>query len=89
MRVVYVLHSMKDSKLYIGYTTDLQQRIEHHNSGSVPSTKERRPLHLIFCKGYCDKGDALRRESYLKTNEGKKMLKKMLRNYFKQTVSVS
>jgi putative endonuclease len=73
---------MKDNKLYTGYTTNLQQRIEHHNSGSVPSTKERRPFRLIFFEGYTDKGDALRRESYLKTNEGKKMLRRMLRNHF-------
>ena len=82
MYFIYVLQSLKDRKLYVGYTTDLNQRIEKHNSGSVSSTKGRRPFKLIFFEGYQDKGDALRRESYLKTNEGKKMLRRMLRNYF-------
>ena len=28
---VYVLQSMKNSSLYIGYTTDLRKRLQEHN----------------------------------------------------------
>ena len=75
----YVLYSLKDHKLYIGYTTDLGKRIENHNAGGTTSTATRRPLKLIFCEYYLSKQDAMRREKYFKTTAGKKGLKLMLR----------
>lgn len=80
MYFVYVLKSAKDQQLYIGFTVDVKRRIQKHNSGSVPSTKHRRPLELIFFEGYKIKGDALRREKYFKTTAGKRALKIMLKN---------
>lgn len=79
MHSVYILHSAKDSNLYIGYTTNIAQRFQAHNTGSVLSTKARRPLKIIFIETFTHKFDALRRERYFKTNEGKKMLKRILR----------
>ncbi len=78
MHHVYVLRSEKDKKLYMGYTTNLHQRMDAHKNGSVFSTRKRRPLHLIFIETFVSKHDALRRERYLKTNEGKKMLRRIL-----------
>ena len=48
MHYTYVLQSMKDMKLYVGYTKDLKLRFEHHKKGLVNSTKDRRPLRLIY-----------------------------------------
>ncbi|MBZ0180937.1 MAG: GIY-YIG nuclease family protein, partial [Melioribacteraceae bacterium] len=36
---VYILTSLKDSKRYIGMTSDLNRRLKEHNSGKVKSTK--------------------------------------------------
>jgi putative endonuclease len=47
----------------------------------VPSTKNRRPLDLIFYEAYLDKYDALRREDYLKSSKGKITLRNMLKEY--------
>ena len=80
MHYVYVLHSGKDCGLYIGYTANIKNRLKEHNKGGVISTKARRPLTLIFLESYINKGDAVRRERYLKTTIGRKMLKGMLRN---------
>jgi len=79
MYFVYVLRSKKDNNLYAGFTENIEQRVRKHNAGDVPSTRTRRPMKLIFFEGYIDKGDALRREKYLKTGPGKKMLKFMIR----------
>ena len=49
---VYVLHSEKDNGLYVGYTTNIKNRLNEHNEGSVISTKARRPLRLIFLESY-------------------------------------
>jgi len=82
MFFVYILQSLKDNKLYIGYTTNLEKRINQHNNGEVASTKPRRPLKLIFYEAYLDQKDALRREDYFKTTKGKRSLKIMLKEYF-------
>ncbi|MBU1888044.1 MAG: GIY-YIG nuclease family protein [Candidatus Omnitrophica bacterium] len=82
MYYVYVLKSHRDSLLYIGYTTDLKNRIYHHNEGLVLATKHRRPLKLIFYEAFISKDDAKRRENYLKTTKGKSTLKIMLKEYF-------
>ena len=44
----YILYSMKDKKLYTGFTSDLKKRVEEHNNVNVFSTKHRRPLKLIY-----------------------------------------
>ena len=79
---VYVLISETDRQLYIGYTTNIEERIIDHNRGHTKSTASRKPLKLVFCEQYLSKADALRREKYLKTTSGKKALKLMLRETF-------
>ena len=76
----YVLMSNSDKMFYIGYTRDIKTRVKKHNSGEVPSTKRRKPFRLIYFEAFIDKGDALRRERYFKSNDGKRTLKIMLRN---------
>lgn len=66
---------MKDRKLYIGYSLDVEKRVRNHNAGSVLSTKQRRPLELIYLEGYLSEHEAKRREKYLKGGNGKKQLK--------------
>jgi putative endonuclease len=47
---VYILLSQKDGKKYTGYTKDLFLRFKAHNDGNVQSTKNRRPLEIIYLK---------------------------------------
>ena len=80
---VYVLRSLKDGLFYIGYSENLKQRVYDHNMGKNVSTKNRRPLQLIFYEAFPSKPDALRRESYFKTTKGKTTLKLMLKEFKK------
>ena len=48
MYFTYVLHSSKDNNFYIGYSKDVKLRFEQHRKGLVESTKNRRPLELIY-----------------------------------------
>ncbi|HPN54566.1 MAG TPA: GIY-YIG nuclease family protein [Candidatus Moranbacteria bacterium] len=82
MFYIYVLESLKNKKLYFGYTKDLKKRIEEHNSGENFSTKPYAPWKLIYYEACLEKDDATRRENYLKTTQGKKMLKLRLSKYF-------
>ena len=77
---VYVLISQKDNRFYIGYTTNLHNRLISHETGQSIATAARRPFLLLFCEYYLSKHDATRREKYFKTTIGKKMLRLMLRD---------
>lgn len=78
MYYVYIL-KMSNEKLYTGRSDDLKRRICEHHSGKVKSTKNNRPLKLIYYEAFLVKEDAVRRELYLKTSTGKRMLKLLLK----------
>jgi len=80
---VYVLLSEKDKQFYTGYTSDIIKRIEEHNQGMVQSTKNRRPLKIIYWEGSLNQQDATRREKYLKSGNGKANLRNRLKEYLK------
>jgi putative endonuclease len=80
---VYVLLSKKNNQFYTGFTSDIQNRLRMHNSGQVLSTKDRRPLMLIYWEGCLNQQDATRREKYLKSGNGKKYIKNRLKEYLK------
>jgi putative endonuclease len=81
MYYTYVLQSEKDNKLYTGYTKDLKLRFEQHNNGLVDSTKNRRPLKLIYYEACLNQNDATKREKYFKTHHGRMFLHKRLKSY--------
>jgi len=82
MHYVYVLHSKKDNKNYTGYTKNLKLRFEQHCKGLIESTKNKRPLKLIYYEACLNQQDATHREKYLKTYYGRMYLKKRLKSYF-------
>ena len=56
-----------DGTLYGGYTTDLQKRMEAHNSGKgAKYTRSRRPVTLLYHETFETKEEALRREYAIK-----------------------
>lgn len=79
---VYVLQSIKNNNLYIGFSEDLKKRLQEHNHGLNFSTKPYKPWRLIHYEAYRNRRDAERREKYLKTNQGARLLKRMLKEYF-------
>ena len=79
---VYILQSKKNNSLYVGYTEDLRKRLQEHNRGLNFSTKPYKPWQLIHYEAYRDQKDAKRREEYLKTSQGARLLKRMLKEYF-------
>jgi len=79
---VCVLESIKNENLYVGYTIDLNNRLKEHNRGSVFSTKPYLPWRIIHFEAYLNINDARRREKYLKTSRGARLLKRMIKEYF-------
>lgn len=81
MYYVYVLESLKYGKLYVGFSTNLKERVRDHLAGKSRYTKTILPVKLIFYEAYIEKSDAKRREKYFKTTKGKTTLRTMISNY--------
>lgn len=85
MNYLYILKSKKDGNLYIGSTNNLKRRFSEHNKGYVFSTKNRRPLVLIYYEAYSSEKDARKREHNLKLrSRAMAQLKKRIENSLKE-----
>ena len=72
---VYILRSEKDGKRYIGLTSNLERRLTEHNSGKVKSTRNRKPMQLIYREEFASRSEARQREQFFKTGKGREYLK--------------
>ncbi len=71
MYYVYLIRSLNDpSKTYIGYTTDIKQRFEVHNSGGSVHTAKYKPWKLITYLAFDSERKALDFEKYIKVGSG-------------------
>ena len=77
---VYILLSEKDKRTYIGYSHDVNQRLQQHNSGQVRATEHRLPLHVLFTEEFETEREARSRELWWKSSSGRNALKR----YFKE-----
>lgn len=81
---VYILRSIIDNGLYIGYTTDLKNRLTQHSKAEVFSTKNRLPVKLIHYEYFINEIDAKARERYLKSGYGRDQLRDILKSTFSE-----
>ncbi len=83
MYYFYILQSLKNKKLYLGFTKDLKKRIQSHNSQSNKASKPHAPFELIYYAAFKNEKDALNCEKYFKTTSGWKRIHRMLENTLK------
>jgi len=79
---VYILYSQKDRRLYVGCTSNLNDRLQKHRYGGVEATRHRRPLVLIHNEEHKDKTEAFKRERFLKSLWGAREKMQILRKFF-------
>ncbi len=66
MAYVYMLRC-SDGSLYSGYTTDLDKRLQVHNSGrGAKYTRSRLPVTLVYWQKFDSAQQAMQREAALK-----------------------
>jgi putative endonuclease len=70
---VYAIESESVSRVYIGYTNDIEARLKYHNSGYVKSTTKDRPWRLIALEKVESKNEAKWLERTLKKSRGKRL----------------
>ncbi|MGJ3260540.1 MAG: GIY-YIG nuclease family protein [Rhodospirillales bacterium] len=65
---VYVLGEVcaGPGRTYVGWTTDLDQRLSQHNAGTGAKSTRGRRWRLLYAERYKTRSEALSREWYLK-----------------------
>lgn len=75
MYYVYIL-KCSNGNPYTGCTDNLKDRIERHQNGYVPATKQLLPVRLISYFAFSNKYTAFNFEKYLKSGSGRAFLNK-------------
>lgn len=87
MYFVYVLYSPSSGKAYTGYSNDLDRRLFEHNISETKGfTLRYRPWQLIHQESYETKTEAMKREKFLKTGQGREVIKSIVADYLKRQV---
>ena len=80
---VYILQSVSTGKKYIGHTGDLERRLREHNDPSLGSLrytrKQKGPWKLIFSEEAQTRGEAMKRETFLKSVKGREWIKEKIK----------
>jgi putative endonuclease len=65
---VYVLGSRRkdDRRTYVGWTTDRERRLRHHNAGVGAKSTRGRKWILLYSERYKTRSEAMSREWYIK-----------------------
>ncbi len=74
---VYLIRSIKyPQTIYVGYTTDVTERLKTHNSGGSIHTKKDKPWEMVVCISFKEIHCAKQFEKYLKSQSGRAFIKK-------------
>ncbi|MFC0345945.1 GIY-YIG nuclease family protein [Epilithonimonas hispanica] len=78
--VVYVLYSEKFDETYTGFTANLLKRFKSHNYLAKSGyTIKFRPWKVIHVEFFNEKKDAMKREQFLKTGQGRLFIKSLIK----------
>ena len=89
MHYVYILRSKSTpGAIYIGETSDLKLRQEHHNSSQSYFSKRHAPWAVETYIAFTNKAEAKSFEEYLKVGSGNAFMKKrLISKHFREAVS--
>ncbi len=76
MYYTYILRNSITNRYYIGYTSNLKNRLKQHLSGQSKSTKSNLNYQLEWYCGFKTAGQAVSFEKYLKSGSGVAFMKK-------------
>ncbi|MEW6086999.1 MAG: GIY-YIG nuclease family protein [bacterium] len=82
MSIVYILKSVLNGRYYIGSTDNLDIRLKWHENGYVKSTKNLRPLKLVFYQSFNTGKEAKQIEYRIKELKNREIIEKIIRDGF-------
>ena len=78
MYFVYVLHSEKSHRYYIGSSKDIKQRLAQHNSGMMRFSRPYKLWQLVYTEAYETLAEARRRELQIKSWKSLRYVERVL-----------
>ena len=80
---VYVIEEKESKKRYIGYTSDIDKRLDRHNhklpnKSTSYTSKNKGVWSVIYTEDFLSRQDAMKREKELKSSRGRFFLKNKL-----------
>ena len=75
---VYIIYSDSTDKYYVGYSKDVDLRLERHNLGWSKSTKAGIPWSLVYTESFDSKSEALQRERFIKKQKSRKYIEALI-----------
>ena len=78
MYFTYIIQSHTDYSYYIGYTGNLLNRLDYHNSGRSRYTRKKTPWKLVYMEEFQTKSEAIKREIFLKRQKSKTYLEQLI-----------
>jgi len=80
MYTVYILYSEKIDKFYIGFSSNVPDRLRKHNNASKGFTNSGRPWIIVFTEQYDCKKDAVARERQLKSWKNRSRIEALIKS---------
>ena len=77
MFYVYAISSIEKNYIYVGLTSNFEERIKRHNGLKERTTKFYAPFKLIYLEEAITRIDARVREKYWKSGIGKEKLRSL------------
>jgi len=74
MKYYLYMVQCSDDTLYTGIATELERRVEEHNSSDKGAkyTRARRPVKLVYSEEYENRSEASKREYFIKKKMSRK-----------------
>jgi putative endonuclease len=83
MYFTYVLFSQQYNKIYVGFTSELTQRLLAHNdSRNTGWTFRYQPWELLYSEEHSLKAEAMLREKQLKSFSGREFIRKLVKGKY-------
>ena len=79
MYTVYIIYSQSIDKYYIGFSSNIQERLRKHNCNSKGFSASGRPWLLVYTELFDSKKDAMARESQLKKWESRVSIEHLIK----------
>jgi putative endonuclease len=83
MWYVYMIQNSNSKEYYFGFTSNLEKRLESHNTGKNPSTKRLQGIwELVYYEAFQDESLARERERKIKShgNAKREIIRRAVKN---------
>jgi len=86
MFFTYILQSLKDQSFYIGFSSNLEQRLIKHNNAKTGYTATKKPWKIVYFETFELESDARKRERAIKKKKSRKHIEFLIEQWNEPSV---